>query len=220
MPRKAIQQSQPSNANNAQVDVVTRRSRVYLARQDFNHRCEILRQRLGQEDFLANRGIGNEIGFFTFCYDPALELDARAFVAQLQQEGEQGKLPCNLIVRNLYDVVLQVLEDKRILRAVPRREEKIGPDKLAGELSQRVCPPDVVAQALDYGPHAHGDVLLLTGVGEVYPLLRAHDLLNNMLTRFDDLPVVLMYPGTFTGQSFSLFNTFPAADYYRAIDIS
>lgn len=199
-------------------DVVAEHSREARARAQFEHRCEALREKLGQEDFLQNKGIGNEVGFFTFCYDPALELEARAFFAQLEQESRAGKLPCNLMVRNLYDVFLRMCEKKRILRAIPAQELKRGSAYQLKQL-QKICSPEAFAAELEYEPHRPGDVLLLTGVGEVYPFLRVHALLNNMHAQFGDIPVVTAYPGTFNGQTFSLFNSLSDGNYYRAFNI-
>ena len=52
---------------------INRRTQEERAREDLEHRCQVFRERLAQPDFLANKGIGNEIGFYTFCYDPSLE---------------------------------------------------------------------------------------------------------------------------------------------------
>lgn len=194
-------------------------SKAARAQDDFARRCEALRARLGEDDFLHNRGLGNEIGFFTFCYDASLELRAREFFAQLEAESANGALPCNLIVRNLYDTFLGLLEKKRILAAVPKQEARRGSDHLLKRL-RSIATPEALAAELAYEPHQPGDVLLLIGVGEIYPFLRVHTLLDNMHVAFGDIPVVVAYPGRFNGQSFSLFNMLDDGNYYRAFDIS
>lgn len=194
-------------------------SKAARAQDDFARRCEALRARLGEDDFLHNRGLGNEIGFFTFCYDASLELRAREFFAQLEAESASGALPCNLMVRNLYDTFLGLLEKKRILAAVPKQEARRGSDHLLKRL-RSIATPEALAAELAYEPHQPGDVLLLIGVGEIYPFLRVHTLLDNMHVAFGDIPVVVAYPGCFNGQSFSLFNMLDDGNYYRAFDIS
>lgn len=194
-------------------------SKAARAQDDFARRCEALRAHLGEDDFLHNRGLGNEIGFFTFCYDASLELRAREFFAQLEAESASGALPCNLMVRNLYDTFLGLLEKKRILAAVPKQEARRGSDHLLKRL-RSIATPEALAAELVYEPHQPGDVLLLTGVGEIYPFLRVHTLLDNMHVAFGDIPVVVAYPGRFNGQSFSLFNMLDDGNYYRAFDIS
>ncbi len=197
------------------------RNRAERIHEDFDHRREALRERLQDQDFLANKGIGNEIGFYTFCYDPSLEFECRAYVDELMADAQSGKLPCNLQVFNLYDVMLDICEQRRILRAIPRREAKIGSEAQVKEL-QKPCSSKSFAQYLleQTQPHQPGDVILLTGVGEVSPLLRVHNLLNDMLADFGTVPVVVMYPGSFDGRQLKLFNKENASNYYRAFDIS
>ena len=200
---------------------INRRTQEERAREDLEHRCQVFRERLAQPDFLANKGIGNEIGFYTFCYDPSLEFEVRAYIEDLRRDAEYGALPCDLKVINLYDAFLALCENKRILKAIPKQELKTGTQRQRDQL-QKICGPAAFAKYIleQTQPRKPGDVILITGVGEVYPFLRAHDLLNNMLADFGDVPVVIAYPGSFNGQQFRLFNRLGADSYYRAFDIS
>lgn len=192
-------------------------------RQDFEKRCESLRIRLNDADFLANKGLGNEAGIFTFCYDPTLELEARDFFRRLSESSQACKLgtnevKANLIERNLYDVLLGIADKKNILKKIPAQEQKRGSDGLLKQL-QRIIPPEAYVEAIDWSPHQLGDVLLITGVGEVYPFVRVHNVLNNMQSLFRDVPIVVAYPGTFDGGSLSLFCKLNDGNYYRAFDL-
>ena len=53
-------------------------------------------------------------------------------------------------------------------------------------------------------PDKH-DLVLVSGVGSVWPLLRAHTLLNNLHTVMGKTPLVMFYPGRYDGQSLRLF---------------
>lgn len=192
-------------------------------RKDFEKRCESLRMRLNDPDFLANKGLGNEAGIFTFCYDPTLELEARDFFRRLEESSQAYKLgtsevKANLIERNLYDLLLGIVDKKDILKKIPMQEQKRGSDGLLKQL-QRIVPPEAYVEAIDWNPHQLGDVLLITGVGESYPFIRVHNILNNMQSLFRDVPVVVAYPGTFDGGSLSLFSKLKDGNYYRAFDL-
>lgn len=67
--------------------------------------------------------------------------------------------------------------------------------------------------------HHRGDVVLIHGVGRVYPYMRSHHILNNLQHVFDDVPVVLFYPGEYSGQSLTLFGEFQDDNYYRAFNL-
>jgi hypothetical protein len=194
-----------------------------LAIKDFESRCAAFRAQLNNEDFLANKGLGNEVGIFTFCYDPTLELEARDFFQHLSNDASIGKLgtdqvKVNLKERNLYDVFIQLAESKRILEKLPQQEEKRGKEGLLKQI-QRIATPEAFVEQMDWQPHEKGDVLLITGVGEVYPFMRVHNILNNMQGTFKDVPVVVAYPGKFDGGSLSLFGKLSDGNYYRAFDL-
>ena len=70
-----------------------------------------------------------------------------------------------------------------------------------------------------YDYHRHGDVIVLTGIGRVFPYMRSHNILNNLQHVFDDIPLVLLYPGEYDGQSLVLFERFTDDNYYRAFNI-
>ena len=67
--------------------------------------------------------------------------------------------------------------------------------------------------------HESGDVLMLTGVGEVFPFMRIHTLLEALQPYFSDVPILVMYPGEFDGRHVKLFNRLTPNDYYRAFNV-
>ncbi|WP_143449688.1 DUF1788 domain-containing protein [Lachnoclostridium sp. An76] len=72
---------------------------------------------------------------------------------------------------------------------------------------------------IQYEPHEPGDVLMLTGVGEVFPFMRIHTLLEALQPYFSDVPILVMYPGEFDGRHVKLFNRLTPSDYYRAFNV-
>lgn len=177
--------------------------------QDFERRCDALRARLNDADFLANKGLGNEAGIFLFCYDATLEAEARDYFQNLIDDAGLGKLGAgevraNIIRHNLYDILLSVCEREEIMEAAFEMELEDGPEELLDTLKS-IASVDEYVDAMSYAPHEAGDVILITGVGEVYPFMRVHNVLNSMQSEFRDVPVVVAYPGTFDGGSLSLF---------------
>jgi hypothetical protein len=68
------------------------------------------------------------------------------------------------------------------------------------------------------------DVLFLSGVGEVFPYIRSHNVLNNLQSTAKDKPTVLFFPGIYShslesGASLDLFGRFRDDKYYRAFNI-
>lgn len=178
-----------------------------------------LRERIGSDDFLNNRGLANEVGFYVFPYDASKELEVRRRTAELVADAQTGAISANIIERNLWQVFLQICENKKIIDKIPALEQKRGSDALLTRL-QKIATPEVYVRTMDYEPHQPGrDVLLITGVGQIYPFMRAHSILENAQGVFEDIPVVLMYPGRYDGQHLHLFDRIDDGNYYRAFNI-
>ena len=185
------------------------------AREDLHRRFRALKRRLADPSFLANRGLGNEVGIYTICYDPALELEARDLLTQVIADES---LPCRVVEHNLYDIALARLEARGVLAKMPTMERKHDRQWVIRQM-EKVCPAVVYAQAIADVPREPGDVMAITGVGEVYPFLRLHTLLDNIQPLITDAPIVALYPGRFDGKSLRLFGRLEDENYYRAFDL-
>ena len=75
--------------------------------------------------------------------------------------------------------------------------------------------PFLIRHALSDDP----DIILLSGVGSVWPVMRAHSLLNALHGRLGHKPLVLFYPGSYDGQSLTLFDQIASNHYYRAFSL-
>jgi hypothetical protein len=171
--------------------------------------------RLSEDAFLTNKGLSNEVGIHVFCYDPKDEMVVRAYFASLKEKTD---VPYRLVECDLYKIFLQICEGKRILKSVPNMEERKGKEYLLEQL-QKVATPEAFVEKMKYEPHQKGDVLLITGVGKVYPFMRSHKILDNIQHIFSDIPILMLYPGTFNGQDLGLFGKFLDGHYYRAFNL-
>ena len=176
---------------------------------------ESIKERFSDEVFLSNKGLSNEVGIHVLCYDPHDEMIVRDYMANLIQQTD---LPFRLIECDLYKIFLQICEDKRILKTIPAMEQKKGSEGLLKQL-QKIATPEAFVERMQYSPHQHGDILLISGVGKVYPFMRSHNILDNIQHLFSDIPIVMLYPGKFNGQELSLFDEFHDGNYYRAFNM-
>lgn len=178
-------------------------------------RLSRIKETFSDEKFLKNKGLSNEVGIYVFCYDPKDELIVRSFFADMIHEENNS---FRLIECDLYKIFLAICEEKRILKSIPAMEKKKGPAGLLQQLQKSIAP-EAFVEKMKYSPHKPGDILLITGAGSAYPFMRAHNILDNIQHVFSDVPVVLLYPGTFSGQSLSLFDEFNDGNYYRAFNM-
>ncbi|HAJ96910.1 MAG TPA: DUF1788 domain-containing protein [Ruminococcus sp.] len=174
-----------------------------------------IKKRFSDDIFLSNKGLSNEVGIHVFCYEPEQEMHVQNFFKELMMAENQ---PFRLIECDLYKIFLKICEEKRILKNIPAMEQKKGSQALLKQL-QKVASPEAFVERMKYEPHQHGDILLITGVGKVYPFMRAHYILDNLQHIFSDIPVVMLYAGKFNGQNLSLFGEFEDGNYYRAFNM-
>ena len=98
-------------------------------------------------------------------------------------------------------------------------EEERGRDFLRAQLHAAVGEPAVIERIAPENLTRGRDVLILTGVGDVFPFLRVHTLLAALQPHITDIPILVMYPGTFDGYRLRLFDHLAPSDYYRAFNI-
>jgi len=182
---------------------------------DIKQELDSIKGRISDANFLANKGLSNEVGIHVFMYAPQHELIVRDYIERLVSTPTDS---FRIIERDMYKILLAILEEKRVLATVPSLEEKKGKDYLLAQL-QKIATPKAFLAKMKYEPHERGDVLFLTGVGKVYPFMRSHKMLDSMQQVFSDIPIVMFYPGTFNGQSLILFDKFHDGNYYRAFNL-
>lgn len=180
-----------------------------------NERLDALRQLIESPDFLKGKGLSNEVNIRMFCYDPKEEMAVRHFTERLTKDAGHG---CRIIEYNLYRVFLDICKDKRITDKIPDLENKKGHAFILAHLA-RIANNLAFIEKMKAVPHSVGDVILITGVGEAFPFIRVHALLDAMQPHFSDVPILVMYPGTFDGRYVRLFDKLTPNPYYRAFNI-
>jgi hypothetical protein len=178
---------------------------------------------ISSQRFLERQGLNNEVPFFIAPFDPADAVEMmgvqRNLITRLGQAGVR------VLEINLYDLCLDLLEARGLLDRILENETEWSHDQLK-ELLQGVLDPEqhlipAIAQRMT---EAEFDVLFLTGVGEIYPYIRSHTVLNNLQSTAKDQPTVMFFPGTYThsldkGASLDLFGLLHDDKYYRAFNI-
>lgn len=186
-------------------------------------RAEHLFRVVTSERFLTKQGLGNEVPFF-ICPYPAEEglsmvEDRQDLVTRITHAG------IAVLDLSLYDLSLGILKERGILQQILEIEPNTDKGEIR-ELLQSVLDPKAnliprIGDAIEAAPH---DVIFLSGVGEVYPYIRSHNVLNNLQSTAKDKPTVLFFPGSYThalatGASLDLFGHLHDDKYYRAFNI-
>lgn len=189
---------------------------------------ELLRKRLNgifdritSADFLASRGIGNEIAFYVFDYPPEEELGVRAYIQTLGDRLRIERRDLQFASINLFAFVIKYIEELGLLDKCFELQRKEGNDALLVALKGALNSDKVARRFAEVVRPSTLNLVLVHGLGAAFPLLRTHSLLSNLQPHMDQTPLVLFFPGAYSEGRLQLFcGTEPAAvehNYYRAL---
>jgi hypothetical protein len=184
-----------------------------------NDRLNKILPRLISDEFLNGSGIGNEIAFYIFDYPPEDELRVRDFVRTLLDHLPKQKHGLRVKHINLLDFVLDYLKQRNLLdKAIQMQREK-GDEALKKALAGPLHESKIASHFAEVAQPKQHDLVIVSGVGSVWPLLRSHTLLNNLQSVMGNTPLVMFYPGRYDGQSLRLFGKLKNNNYYRAFKL-
>ncbi|EGO5147186.1 TPA: DUF1788 domain-containing protein [Enterococcus faecalis] len=195
-----------------------------MKKKTIEERFDVLERLLKSDDFLTNRGLGNEIGYYIFDYSPKNELLVREYINHLEAKNYPANDGYTLQVFNLYEIMMELLESKRYIDIIAQWEKKHGIMFVATRINRLLKMEefdDAEMYFTDYIRQRVKDnsVVILTGIGEIYPLVRAHSVLNKMHLVYTKRPVIMMYPGEYDRLRLTILDTNRDANYYRAFRI-
>ena len=172
--------------------------------------------------FRENRGLGGEAGYYVFDYLPENELLVRERVEAIKNKNSFEKDGYNIAVFDLYELIINFLRERGYLEKCFEIENKRGFENVLSAVVRSLRLTDdkniIVNHIKENLPE--NAIVFLTGIGKCYPILRAHNVLNNLHLVVDDVPVILFYPGKYDGQRLILFSELHDGNYYRAYRIT
>jgi hypothetical protein len=184
---------------------------------DFEPRLNQVLPRLLSSDVLDNRGAGGEIGFWIFDYPPEREMDMRLWLDDVIVPGIQKQRPdLRYVVIDLFQEVIALLQERKLLDKAYEMQLRKGDDALLASLRSVLKEDRLAARLVEKHDVDQLDLLIIRGVGAVYPMLRTHTLLSALHPHMRETPLLMFYPGRYDGLSLKLFNKLSDDNYYRA----
>lgn len=191
-------------------------------------RIEHLKEKMDDSKFQHNEGLSNEVGYYVFDYPADRELYMRKQIHKLQDGPLAARV--NLRVFDIYDIMMHLLKDQEkytgsdpipILEDIEKNQ---GFDVLIEQINNILEMSEnnnlIVRYIKERIPEGEGQcIVFLTGLGKVYPIIRAHKILNTMHQVLDNNPVVMFYPGNYDEMSLRAFGEIKDQNYYRAFRI-
>ena len=189
-----------------------------LARQE-----EHLFRVLSSQRFLRMEGLSNEVPFFIYPYPPQWALQ----VAQAKKRIKNRLSTAGIRVHeiSLYDLAVELLQQRGDWEEILAVEPDMDKADFREMLQSMLNPQSHIAPAIQADVARGGfDILFLTGIGEVFPYIRSHNVLNNLQSVVTGTPMLMFFPGRYEqsetlGSSLVLFGRLKDDQYYRAKDI-
>jgi hypothetical protein len=172
------------------------------------------------DQFLSATGVGNEIPYHVFEYPAEEELRVREHIEFLLQRIPMQKPGIRLVGINLFDFMIEYLKKRGVLEKAFEMEKTQGQQQLHKKLETLLEPEKISPLLAEQMQPDQTDLVLIHGVGSVWPFMRASGVLNSLHKHTGRTPVVMFYPGTYDQVSFRLFGKVRDKDkqdnYYRA----
>lgn len=195
--------------------------------QDLDQHFQSMLERIQSDDFQEGEGLSNEVEYYIFPYEAKDAPHLRDKIDDLKVSPIANKI--NLKVFDLYGIMIDSIEKIREIAdedpfLMLEKMEKQGGIQLVAQQINNLMRMDENNNAVVQYVDEHTDkqqrcVIFITGVGRVYPLIRAHKVLNTMHQVLDHNPVVMFYPGKYNELSLQIFGETKDQNYYRAFPI-
>lgn len=191
-----------------------------MAERTLNDRFLELEDRMMSVQSLTKYGTANDMKFYIFDYNPQEELVIRREVSKLKSRNP------NIVEFDLYEMMLEIIAEQGYTEDVISAEKDYDKEHLLSEIFQPILSVEEDEnEFLDKFKSAKDDgtqIILITGVGKSYPVIRSHTILNNLQSIFKRNPVVMMYPGRYEtkkAMTLRLFDRLDDDNYYRAFPL-
>lgn len=181
-------------------------------------RLKTLRATLASSQFLRREGLGNELSFHIFDYEPTDEPTVQAYLPRLKDSLKELDPAVTVLEVNLYGLILETLQNRKYLERAFELERRQGGAALR-EALRSLIRPDTLAKSIAAKLSEPHGLVFLTGVGAAFPLVRSHTILNNLHAVVDRVPLVMFFPGAYSGHDLRLFGLLKDDNYYRAFPL-
>lgn len=188
--------------------------------RNLNDRFIELEDRMLSVESLTRYGTANDMKFYIFDYNPQDEMIVRNEVKKIKAMNS------NIVEFDLYEIMLSIIEEQGYTEDVNQAEKDYDKQHLLSEIFQPILSVEEddneFLEKFKHVPDDGTKIILVTGVGKSYPVIRSHTILNNLQNIFKRNPVVMMYPGRYEtkkAMTLRLFDRLDDDNYYRAFPL-
>ncbi|WP_417377384.1 DUF1788 domain-containing protein [Gimesia maris] len=168
-------------------------------------RLNAILPKITSPDFLGGQKIGGEVPFHVFDYPAEDELRIREHLTFLIDKLPKQAPDLKVAHVNLFDFLIDYIKGRGYFEKSLEKERALGSAKAVKSIKS-------IASAEKLADHFNNvimgnqpDLVLVSGVGSSYPIIRTHELLNNLHKHMGLTPLVMFYPGVYDKITLKLF---------------
>ena len=161
--------------------------------KSLDERLAMIEEVIGEENFIKNKGLSNEVGYYVFDYPAKEELKVRDYLDNLKDRNRKNQPGYELKIYDVYDIMIDLIEEEGLYQACIEMEENEGLDYLISAVNDilKIDYDDNYFNSYIEENTPDNSVVFITGVGKIFPFVRSHGILNKLHLVFDRAPVVL-----------------------------
>lgn len=177
-----------------------------------------LYQKIATQNFLKMQSLGGEIPFYISAYDATKEKEIQRAIQLLIKKLDSNGIP--VLELNLFDIACEIMDNNGGIERMFKVEKRRSKDKFLKALQSTLNMHSRLMPALSEKIQAaNAKVYFLTGIAQVFPFIRSHNVLNNLQNIAKEAPTVIFFPGVYNGNDLNLFGMMKDDNYYRAFPI-
>lgn len=97
-----------------------------MAKLSLDDRLNQIEDKISDKSFRENKGLGNEVGYYIFDYDPREELYVRNYIAYLKDRINNGNKGFRIVEFDLFHLMIEILQEEGYLEAFFDLEKENG----------------------------------------------------------------------------------------------
>ena len=168
-------------------------------------RLNAIRGKITSPEFLSGQKLGGEVPFHVFDYPAEDELRIREHLEFLIDKLPKQAPDLKVVHVNLFDFLIDYIKGRGYFEKSLEKERTLGSAKAVKSIKSIASAEKLADHFYNEIMSGQPDLVLVSGVGSSYPIIRTHELLNNLHKHMGLTPLVMFYPGVYDKITLKLF---------------
>ena len=165
------------------------------------------------------KNIGGELPLFVQPVPSELQTDVESQIKRLSTRLQKKGIVSVSI--NLYDLCMEILREADVLDTILEQEQEIKREDIISTLDSVLDIKSVIIPRIkEVILETHPQYVFISGVGNVYPFVRSHGILNNIDELTGECNLILFFPGEYNNLQLKLFGSISDENYYRGHNLN